>query len=303
MPIVKCPYCGADVEYTSGEVVLTCPYCGTSFAISGEEIERHLMGRVNFSINEIYSIFKSWALRKPETPNDLPLKARIKNYQLNFYPYWVYRVNVTFAYEGYARNILVKGRENETFVISIPANKKMYGTPLQNYEFSLKGKVFFSSHYARKMGGTILNADISEKDAWANAWRTILNRAKAKIRMRGVTGLTLEIQNYNIEDKSFVHIPIYQVTYAYNGGEYPFLADASDARIMYAEIPVGTGFRMLALGGAVASLVAGIIISIIGIQADLPVFAITSFIGFLAIAAYSAYKGLLRKVVSKKFYV
>jgi len=66
---------------------------------------------------------------------------------------------------------------------------------------------------------------------------------------------------------------------------------------------VGTGFRMLALGGAFASLVAGIIISIIGIQADLPVFAITSFIGFLAIAAYSTYKGLLRKVVSKKFYV
>ncbi|HFC49309.1 MAG TPA: hypothetical protein ENJ59_01100 [Thermofilum sp.] len=179
----------------------------------------------------------------------------------------------------------------------------MYSTPLQNYEFSLKGKVFFSSHYARKTGGTILNADILEKEIWNNAWGTILNRAKAKIKTRGVTSVTVDIQNYNIEDKSFVHIPIYQATYTYDGREYLFLADASDARMIYAEIPVGTGFRMLALGGAAASLVAGIIVSIIGIQANLPVFAITSFIGFLAIAAYSAYKGLIQRVVSKKFHV
>lgn len=299
MPEIACPYCGAPVSYAEGDTVITCPYCGSTFAITGKPLEKHLMGRVNYTINEVYSFFKEWALRKPETPNDLPALARLENYELSFYPYWVYRIDASVEYEGRVSRRVVKGVEEEAVVVSVPAHKSMYGTSLERHRFSLRGKVFFNSSYARKTGGKILNANVDEKSAWRKALEEAVNAVLDKVRQRGVQMVLARNVEYKVDGPYYVHIPVYRVTYSYGGSKYVFLADATDNRIIYSEIPLGAGFRALAITASILTLAVGVILMLAGMAMKAPAFGATSLLTLLIVSGYVAYRGLRRKLVVK----
>jgi len=296
---VSCPYCGAPVSYGSGDVVTTCPYCGTTFAIGGRPLEKHLMGRVNYSPSEAYAFFKEWALRKPETPNDLPVKARIASHELTYYPFWVYRVSTRLKYEGRAERSKASGIEEERVVVAVPAHSSMYGTPLEFYNFSLRGKVFFDASYASRVGAKLLQANIAEDKAWSEAWRRVINAIEGKLRSRGLRYLKLDVESYSVDGPYYVHVPIYTVTYKYGSKTYRFMSDASDNRVIYSEIPIGVGFRALALSAAVVSAIAAFALLSLGLSLKMPVFGGMSFLLLLAVAAYSAYRGLRERLVVK----
>lgn len=299
---VRCPYCGAAVQYGKGDVVVTCPYCGTTIVIAGKQPSRHLMGRVNYGINEVYSFFKEWALRKPEAPNDLPGRARLKDYTLTFYPYWVYKVDVVFRYEGSVRGRRTGGTESEKVVVSVPANTSMYGTPLEEHRFSLRGKVFFSSSYAARVGGTVLNANVTSDRAWEKAWSKIVRIVEEKIKARGIQLSRLVAEEYHVDGPYYVHVPVYTATYEYDGGIYKFLADATDNRIIYSEIPLGKGFRALALAASAVTGVVAFGFFGLGLLLRAPAFAFVSSLTTLLVAAYVAYKGLRTKMVTTRPY-
>lgn len=53
---------------------------------------------MNYDPGAIFGVFKQWALRIPETPNDFVEAARLGPCRLEFHPYWVYVVKGTFRY-------------------------------------------------------------------------------------------------------------------------------------------------------------------------------------------------------------
>jgi len=260
------------------------------------------MGRVNYGVNEVYSFFKEWALRKPEAPNDLPGRARLRDYTLTFYPYWVYKVDVVFRYEGSVRGRRTRGTESEKVVVSVPANTSMYGTPLEEHRFSLRGKVFFSSSYAARVGGTVLNANVTSDKAWEEAWSKIVRIVEEKLKARGIELSRLVAEECHVDGPYYVHVPIYAATYEYDGGTYKFLADATDNRIIYSEIPLGKGFRALALAASAVTGVVAFGFFGLGLLLKAPAFALVSSPTTLLVAAYVAYKGLRTKMVTTRPY-
>jgi hypothetical protein len=290
MPI--CPYCGATVERQAGEVVLTCPFCGTAFTLQGVEVGEHLMGRVNYDIQRLFQTFKAWALRMPETPNDFTEKATFNDYSLIFYPFWIYVVRVKVSYPG--------GSEEITHNVALPASTSITNSPIEKARLSLAGKVYYSHKYVLSNNGKILNPDIDPSKADQKALTLAVSLAQQSLAYRFGGRARLKIDGTEIVERKLVHQPIFDVNYTYNGKNYKFIADASDSRILYAEVPVELRFRVAAMLGGITSLILGL--AMLLFANNHPVFALTSLLGFLVVGGVSFSKAFTSTLVTRKFF-
>lgn len=287
-----CPYCGANVERNPGEVVLTCPYCGTAFTVEGGEVGEHLMGRINYSVQQVFENFKSWALRMPETPNDFLEKALFKSYEVRFYPFWVFVFQARVSYAG--------GYEDLTLPVHVPGHTSMLGTPLEKLRPTLGGKVFYSHRYVVNAGAKLVNPDVGPEDAEKKAVEQAGEMALESLSIRFGGRARLRVESLAVSERKLVHHPVIHATYTYSGREYKFMADASDSRILYAEIPVEAKFRAAAAAGGLASL--GLALASLLAARDAPMFAVTSLLGFLVVAGVSLSKAFApTAVVTKSF--
>lgn len=299
---IVCPYCSASIETTTYETVVTCPYCGTTFIKGGDVIKDHRMGMVNYSPSQIFRIFKEWALRKPETPDDISAKARFENYRLILYPYWVFNVDLNAFYRAKKKGFMTEGSEMETLTVSVPANRGMEGTMLSDYEFSLRGKIFYNSQVVKKFNAKILNADVDVEEAKRKALNRTLNYIKKKLEKIGLEAIKFtEKSKAKIAPPTYVHIPVYVMNYSYAGKRYKFLADASDSRIIYAEIPTGKVFRMISAGAAFASLIFAGLVFLVGLGLRATCFAAYSGFLILLISGFMFYKAATGVIVVKKY--
>ncbi len=292
--MVACPYCGSEVEQQPGETVLTCPYCGTAFTLSGGEVGEHLMGRVNYTSQHIFELFKLWALRIPETPNDFNSKASFSSCDLTFYPYWVYEIAGSFRTAG--------GVEVAAVEVTIPACSRLRGTPLEKLKLSLSGKVYYSHRYVAQAGGKLAAADVgpeeADRAAVAAAELTVTERLGRRLK-RSAEARAEKLEKM---ERKLVHVPVYSCLYEYGGRAYRFVADASDSRILYAEIPVEARFRAAALAGAGSSFALAAASFALGLAFSLPAFALVTPLALAGVGAYCLYKASAREVVVKEFF-
>lgn len=292
--MVACPYCGSEVGRQPGEAVLACPYCGTAFTLSGEEVGEHLMGRVNYTPQQIFVLFKLWALRFPETPNDFGSEARLAGCDLTFYPYWVYEVSGSFRAAG--------GLEAAAAEVTIPACSRVRGTPLERLKLSLAGKVFYSHRYVVQTGGKLSAADVGPEEADRVAVSAAELEVAERLRRRLERSVGARVEKLEKLVRRLVHAPVYLCSYEYGGRVYRFMADASDSRILYAEIPVEARFRAAALAGAGSSFAVAAASLALGLAYSLPAFALVTPLALAGIGAYCLYKALAQKVVAKEFF-
>ena len=292
--MVACPYCGGEVERQPGEVVLTCPYCGTAFTVGGGEVGEHLMGRVNYAPHRIFELFKIWALRFPETPNDFGSEARLTGCDLTFYPYWVYEVAGSFRAAG--------GLEVAAAEVAVPACSRVRGTPLERLKLSLAGKVYYSHRYVVQAGGKLAAADVGPEEADRAAVSLAEAVVAQRLSRRLGRGVAVRAEGLEKLVRRLVHVPVYSCVYEYGGRSYRFLADASDSRVLYAEIPVEARFRAAALAGAGSSFALAAASFALGLAYGLPAFALVTPLALAGVGAYCLYKASAREVVVKEFF-
>uniref|UniRef100_A0A7J3X5W4 C2H2-type domain-containing protein n=1 Tax=Thermofilum pendens TaxID=2269 RepID=A0A7J3X5W4_THEPE len=310
---LPCPYCGADVEW-HGEVVLTCPYCGTAFT-KGGEIGEHLMGSVNYDPGSIFDVFKRWALRIPETPNDFVEAARLGTCRLEFHPYWVYVVRGAFRCgEPYAFLLpsmptllppgesfaLAGGLEEASVVVTIPACRRDREGPLGRIKLSPAGKVYFSYRRVAQAGGALINPDVPPEEADGEALAAAAEYVGEVLTRRYGRPTPAEPAEVKEFTRRLVHHPVYSCTYEYQGRTYRFLADASDSRILHAEIPVEAKFRYAASAAAAVSF--GLAVSALLAAGAAPVFSLVSATGLSATGLYCIYRAARRTIVKREFY-
>jgi len=289
--VPNCPYCGAAVEQQPGEVVLTCPYCGTAFAVGGGEVGRHLMGRVNFTIQQVLEAFKSWALRMPETPNDFLGAAHLRDYQLVFYPFWIYEVVGRVRAGG--------GVMEEAVEVSLPAHRSMTGTPLENLLMSPVGKVYYSHRHVVETGGRLLNPDVGPEEADRLALSLGRKAVMDSLRRRLGSRPRVESLDLRIASRALVHAPVYVCTYSYRDRSYRFMADASDSSVLYAEVPIELRFRAVTLAAGSLSLLAAL--ATLAAVDRAPAFSLVSATGFLIVGLIAVYKGLRLRVTVRRY--
>ena len=80
------------------------------------------------------------------------------------------------------------------------------------------------------------------------------------------------------------------------------MADASDSRILYAEIPVEARFRTATLAGASSSFALAAASFALGLAYSLPGLVLLTPLALASVGAYCLYKASARKVVVKEFF-
>ena len=312
--MVACPYCGGEVERQPGEVVLTCPYCGTAFTRGGE-IGEHLMGSVNYDPGAIFGVFKQWALRIPETPNDFVEAARLGPCRLEFHPYWVYVVKGTFRYsESYAPPPLLAptlpiqeesfalsgGLEEASAVVTVPAYRRDREGPLGRIRLSPAGKVYFSYRRVAQAGGLLINPDVPPEEADREALVAAARYVGEVLGRRYGRPTPAELVEVKELTRRLVHHPVYSCVYEYQGRTYRLLADASDSRVLYAEIPVEAKFRYAATAAAAVSF--ALAVAALLAAGVAPAFSLVSAAGLLTTGLYCVYRAARRVLVQREFY-
>jgi len=292
--MVTCPYCGSEVDRQPGENVLTCPYCGTAFTLSGREVGEHLLSRVNYTSQQIFELFKLWALRIPETPNDFNFKVSFSSCDLTFYPYWVYEIAGSFRTAG--------GAEVAAVEVTIPASSRVRGTPLERLKLSLSGKVYYSHRYVAQTGGKLATADVGPEEADRAAISAAELEVTERLDRRLKRSAEVRAEKMEKMERKLVHVPVYSCSYEYGDRVYRFVADASDSRILYAEIPVEARFRVAALSGAGSSFALAVASFALGLAYSLPAFALLTPLALAGVGAYCLYKASAREVVVKEFF-
>ena len=169
-------------------------------------------------------------------------------------------------------------------------------------KLSLAGKVYYSHRYVTQTGGKLAAADVGPEEAD----RAAVSMAEAAVarRLSGRLGRGVAVRAEKLEKltRRLVHAPVYSCTYEYGGRQYRFMADASDSRVLYAEIPVEARFRAAALAGAGSSFALAAASFALGLAYGLPAFALATPLALVGVGAYCLYRASARKVVVKEFF-
>jgi len=315
---LPCPYCGTEVEWR-GESVLTCPSCGTAFSRQGS-VGDHLMERINYEPGEVFKIFAQWALRMPETPNDFFASATISRCRLEFHPYWLYEISGVFAYTVQGGSSYVRlrplailpesivprgfaeeaGEETATAIVSVPGLRRDLESALGRLTLSPAGKVYFSYRYVQQRGGVLLNPDIPPEEADRAAERRAEEEVARRLSRRFGKQAAAKLVEKKTFERRLVHVPVYICEYVYGPRRHVFVAEAGTSRIIYAEVPKETRFRVVAgIAGAVSVAIALAVLSTIP---RAPFFALTAASGLLLSGAYSIAKALGSTATVREFY-
>lgn len=273
---ITCPHCGASFEAEGG--IVTCPYCGFKIKI-GEAEEFIFPLKVQNPWHSLISFVRIQSI----SPNRVEEKAQILTQQLYYIPFYLFFAEI----EGSARHGYL-GKSGACRVeffnyITVPAVKGF--EELVNYPLPTKGREYFDRG---RIKGQLLEREISEDEAKKMALKEIrkILKKEAEKYFRW-SGVDVGLLTKELELKTLVYYPIWEITYKYGFFTYKAYVDGVDDRIPYAEFPISEFKRILNLALASVLVASGIVIgkAFMGI-------GITAPFGSMGTSLFAAYPSL-----------
>jgi hypothetical protein len=288
MTTLHCTQCGAAVEASPDDAIVTCSYCGTSFLPDGQAFKNHFALKVNYTETEAFETLKAYLVKVPGVPNDLAAQISLKGMTMTYYPYWVFNVQGAVAYQGRDQKarfhsprgnkytgiswdwIGEAGRQEQTRQIRLYA-----GPPtreeIRDYPIATRTRRYFNLQEAKEHTANILFSKVSEQaaaDQAVAATRAMIynriNRETAKIENAS--------EDFQVTDRAYVHAPIYSVQFTVGGGGkvYDAAIDASNGRVLFTKIPRTTGFKVKTAAAAVIWFALAAVGALIALKYILP---------------------------------
>ena len=99
---IKCPHCGAPIEFRPGEILATCKYCGYTVVIeTGKTFDyEHSLLLNSYDQTQVEEPIRNWMREGFLKPQDLAKKAKITEKNLIYLPFWVVSVEAESSYKG-----------------------------------------------------------------------------------------------------------------------------------------------------------------------------------------------------------
>ncbi|MCS7364043.1 MAG: hypothetical protein NDF54_01225 [archaeon GB-1867-035] len=284
---MKCPHCGAEFNVPSGVTTAVCPYCGTTINLKTKEIEaEHYAFPIIYDTNKAYEKLKSIVSRQFGAPADLSKASNLTFRQLHYLPLYI------FFIEGRALCKEVEVIETES--VAIPALTML---PLEipaKYRFPVRGRMYFKPSLVE--AGKYYTPTMSREEAEKIAKMKIYYRLLGEVKL-ACPGSPIEI---DCKYKGLVHYPIWELEYSYSNERFRGIIDAVCGEVFYAEYPMSTFHRTLALGLAAGMIIGGLIVGI-GVGLFLKSIA-TSAIGGLIAGIVGAIPPLTKSAFRKQVY-
>ena len=253
--IIKCPYCGAEIEVIQGVPIVSCSYCGTSIKVkTGERFKEHYLFRINYDYNSAYEKLIGLVSREVGSPKDLVVNSAPSGGTLHFIPLYVFHIDLR-AMRGEQKV------SEEVEDISVLASDKVFVPIPKGYRFPVRGRLYFSPRIVKR--GIYLSPSISPEG--------VLMTTEIPFREKVVREAILETGSKNIEVVSnskftgLAHYPFWEIKYSYGNKEYTGYVDACDGTVVYAEHPKTLEIRVITsiLTLLFSSALAGLLITLI----------------------------------------
>lgn len=306
---ITCPNCAADLKIPAGNPIYTCEYCGTAIQVSGKIegddsageqsiIKDHFIIRAKYGPEQADELLIDWVKKIPGAPQDFESSANIHTRELKFYPMWVSEHAATSDYvgiddwpefnneandrPGWYENVSYYRREESGTVTreyQIPLmalNVEKLPKYLREYIVTTTGKEYFDINHVKKLGGEIIDSIYTYDEAKEKTHQQVMNRQTAEIR-KEVKKITQRNDDIKQKGLYYIHFPLYEYKFNYNGKEHDALIDGSSGRVVHVKVPVSKEFRTKTLLAAAIHWILGAIGLILGL---LP--AIYSVFGFIA---------------------
>jgi hypothetical protein len=283
---VRCNHCGAPLEVTPDSVVAVCRFCGVPNFFIGDPAE--VLAVPTLSSPEI----ASKAVERTRSDPDLWKGMSAINFttspDLFYLPFYFvdarlnadYRAAVDLIYtkrdqsgtQIMRRTVRVAGRVSLSEVAAVLARRAPWGLSadaLAKHFLKAAPELKPLADVVAQSPGKFLAAEITPERAKAKAVRSLIPRLLARVeqdaaaRARQVAGLpeakavvadkAVDYEVVRLETSRLVYLPLWVMTYLYNGSNYHYYVAGWDGRVVLAEEPVFAEHRRAILMGAVAA--------------------------------------------------
>jgi hypothetical protein len=237
---IACSHCGAPLEPEPGEVLITCRYCGFTNAVdtAAPFVLEHSMYVNRYDKLGVEEILRAWMRSGFVMPQDLARKAKIQEMELIFVPLWIVTVEATTTYQGIFERIgpgtvrMGKLARNYDWIVEAQRDT---GFPAREYKLPMEGMIPFTLAKIPS-GAKVLNSEVDSEEAVARAKQQIEEHHKFLIS-KDVDRI-VEIQtDLEVVRVSYLHVPIWRVTYEYRGKRYSATVDGATGAILRSDIP------------------------------------------------------------------
>ncbi len=244
---IKCKNCGAPLNLKPGELVATCRYCGYTAVVGADapfQLEHSLI--VNeFNLTGITESLQDWMRSGFMKPGDLAKKSKIQIMELRYLPFWLVPLKATSQYEGVLERIspptprkgvienaydwLVLGRKGAIF-------------PTRDYSVPVEGKIPFDFKRVDPQG-VFLNSEIASDEAVQHAKDEIEDHQRFLVK-QDVDQVTKFTTDFSVSTPTYIHAPLWFVTYEYKGRSYNAILDGSSGQVLRGDVPA-VDFKMI----------------------------------------------------------
>jgi hypothetical protein len=247
---LNCSHCGAPLDLSPGEIIVTCRYCGSDVRIAGEKrfLLKHSMVATQYQEEAIRQVITSWMAGGAFRPDDLARSSRIESLECIYLPFYVFEVDASTTWRG------VLSRTGQPFEKSGELRKdyfwKILGRrsspfPTREYRLPLAAKTTFDMSQMVK-GSKFLNAEMDEDEAKRLVEDEVTEHQKQLLLQEEVDDVIEAKTAVDVKDAEFVHAPIWFMRYSYRKKMYEMTVDGAAGEVIKADVPPPeTGFGSL----------------------------------------------------------
>lgn len=278
--VYHCGSCGAEIISEENETASFCYYCHEPVILSGRLTGDYKPKRIiGFQIdrNRAETIFKDWCWKRWFIPKDFKTSSQLEKMTGLYVPFWLADCDIKADYNALGKKIRTwragdyQYTETKEYEIIRKANIKMSGIPADG-ESKIENQLMdaiepFRYEEAKNFSMSYLSGFYADKYDVGKAEVFPEIRKKAEegsesVISRSVQGYNAVIKRneiYNIinTDWEYVLLPVWFMTYKYNGETYSFAINGQTGKI--AGTPPFDKFRCGIFCAAAAILIAIII--------------------------------------------
>jgi hypothetical protein len=244
---IKCPHCGAPIEFRPGEILATCKYCGYTVVIeTGKTFDyEHSLLLNSYDQTQVEEPIRNWMREGFLKPQDLAKKAKITEKNLIYLPFWVVSVEAESSYKGIFERItpavVKEGKIQKEYNWLILA-RKATEFPTRDYNVPLEGKIPYDF---RKIEGfaKVFNSEI-EKDEAVELAKEQIDAQHRFLSQQDIDKIIEMKTDIKVQQTVYLHAPVWFVKYEYKGESYQLLADGATGTVIKGSIPA-THFGIL----------------------------------------------------------
>jgi DNA-directed RNA polymerase subunit RPC12/RpoP len=244
---IKCPNCGAQLNLSPGELVATCRYCGYTSVVGANspfQLQHSLIVN-NLNNTRITQDLLDWMRSGFMKPGDLAKKSKLTMLELRYLPFWLVPMTATSAYEGLLERISPPTPRKGTIQNEydwLVLGRKAAEFPTRDYRVPAEGKIPFDFTKIETQA-KFLNSELDSSEAVLRAKNEVEENQRFLLKQE-VDQVTQFTTNFNVENPTYLHAPLWFVQYEYKGKSYTAVIDGSSGSMIRADIPQ-VDFKML----------------------------------------------------------